>query len=619
VTALASDPIREVLAHLPDAKKSGNGWMAKCPAHEDRRASLSISAGDNGAVLIRCHAGCSIEAICDRMGLAVKDLFPPRESHRNNGAARKIVAEYDYLNAAGDLIYQTVRYSPKDFRQRRPDGKGGWLWNLDGVPRVPYRLIELRESGPDEQVYICEGEKDCDRLASIGLVATCNVGGAGKWKPEYNEGLRDRRVCIIADKDGAGRKHAQQVAASLAGIARDVRIMELPGDGVKDASDYLNAGGTAEALVSIAEAAPVWTPETVPPDESKPEPRSVREMMRIYPHLRPPVIHGLLRRGETMNIIAPPKTGKSWLAIDLAIAIATGRMWLGQYQTETGDVLVLDNELHGETCAARIPKVAAARGVLVDEFADRIYVETMRGRLRNVYGLGPYFESIALGKFRVVVLDAFYRFLPPDADENSNAAMAGVYSYLDSIADRIGCCFVLIHHSTKGTQAEKAITDVGAGAGAQSRATDTHLILRQHEVDGVVVLDAAVRSWPPVDPVCLRWEYPIWHPAPELDPTALRRPGRQRKRVEDTEPSAPAPDPWTPERFAAEFIADTPREKQTIIARASLREISSRMADSCIRIGLADGLIHRWAYPKDRGVYLANIAQPVTATAGGAQ
>ena len=254
------DPIRVVLAKFPDAKKTGAGWTARCPAHDDRHASLSINVGDGGKVLLHCHAGCTTETIVAKLGLKLADLFPPRESHRGNGAARKIVAEYSYLNAAGDLLYQTVRYSPKDFRQRRPNGKGGWIWNLDGVPRVLYRLIELRESGADEWVHVCEGEKDCDRLANVGLVATCNVGGAGKWRKEYNEALRDRRVCIIVDKDKAGRDHGQQVAASLAGIAREIRVLELPGDGVKDSSDWFDAGGTADALVKLVEAAPVWTP-----------------------------------------------------------------------------------------------------------------------------------------------------------------------------------------------------------------------------------------------------------------------------------------------------------------------------------------------------------------------
>jgi hypothetical protein len=229
---METEPVRRVLERLPGARRVGSSWQARCPAHDDRAPSLSISLGKNGAALLRCHAGCSMESIVSKLGLTVRDLFPPRESQSRESQSResqaggkKILAIYDYLNYAGELLYQVVRFEPKDFRQRRPDGKGGWIWNMQGVQRVLYRLIELRESGPDEWVFIVEGEKDADRLAAQGLVATCNVGGAGKWREEYSQALRDRRVCIIPDNDEPGREHARQVAASLHGIAGELRIL----------------------------------------------------------------------------------------------------------------------------------------------------------------------------------------------------------------------------------------------------------------------------------------------------------------------------------------------------------------------------------------------------------
>jgi len=348
------------------------------------------------------------------------------------------------------------------------------------------------------------------------------------------------------------------------------------------------------------------------------DPHSVRALMRQYPHLRPPVIHGLLRRGETMNVIAPPKTGKSWLVTDLAIAIATGRMWLDRYQTESGDVLILDNELHGETSAARIPKVAAGRGVIVDEFADRLFVENLRGQLRDVYSLGATFDQIEAGRFKAIILDAFYRFLPAEADENSNATMARVYSHLDAYADRLGSCFVLIHHSTKGSQSEKTITDVGAGAGSQARATDTHLILRQHETDGVCVLDAAVRSWPPISPVCLRWAFPVWTPDPTLDATQLRKSGRRtpRKEEKDAEPAIV----WTPEKFAESFVAADPRTEAIILTAAVAADISERKAKRLLNAAIDTGQVHRWTYPdRKKSHRFATVEQPVTETGVGGE
>lgn len=231
MSTLVADPLREVLSHLEGVKPAGDGkHCAKCPSHEDQRPSLSISLGDDGRVLLYCHAGCTLESILGAIGMKKSDLFPPRNDHRGNGAARKIVATYDYCDAEGVLIYQVCRYQPKDFRQRRPDGAGGWLWNMDGVQRVLYRLPELMnasEDRPDDWVFIAEGEKDCNALAGVGLVATCNPGGAKKWQDEYSESLRGRRVCIVADRDENGREHAHQVAASLHGIAAEVKIIEV--------------------------------------------------------------------------------------------------------------------------------------------------------------------------------------------------------------------------------------------------------------------------------------------------------------------------------------------------------------------------------------------------------
>lgn len=176
-----------------------------------------------------------------------------------NGKPR-IVAQYDYRDEAGNVLSQAVRFEPKDFRQRRPDGKGGWIWYVKGTRIVPYRLPELLAE-PARPVLIVEGEKDADALARIGVVATTNACGAGKWTAEHSEFLRGRGVIVLPDNDDAGRNHAQQVAQSLHGIAEEVRIVELPGLPDKgDASDWIAAGGTRDELRRLAKAASVWTP-----------------------------------------------------------------------------------------------------------------------------------------------------------------------------------------------------------------------------------------------------------------------------------------------------------------------------------------------------------------------
>jgi len=340
------------------------------------------------------------------------------------------------------------------------------------------------------------------------------------------------------------------------------------------------------------------------------QPRSVRDLVAIYQTLREPVIEGLLRRGETMNIISVPKLGKSWLVTDLAIATASGRKWLGLFQTERGDVLILDNELHSETSAIRIPKVATARRVPFAEYADRLFVLNLRGQLKDVFSLRPFFESIEPDRYRVIILDAFYRFMPRDMDENDNGTMASLYNHLDAYADHIGCCFVLIHHTTKGNQSSKSVTDVGAGAGSQSRATDTHLVLRPHEEPGAIVLEAAVRSWEPVAARCLRWTFPVWTPADELDPAALRA-GIQGRRSTEKKPERPKEPAWTAEQFVEAFITEKPATKSEIRQSTEAKpELSWRRACDLFEIAESKGLIHRWTVGRAHRVYYATVPQP---------
>jgi len=167
----------------------------------------------------------------------------------------KIVKTYDYLDESGTLLFQAVRYEPKEFRQRRPDGEGGWVWNLQGVRRVLYRLEELLRADPANWVFIVEGEKDVDRLYEEGLVATTCAMGAVKWQDNYSEFLNDRnQIAIIPDNDESGRRHAKEVAESLAGVQVKARIVELPGVQDKgDVSDWLDAGGSKEELIKLAE------------------------------------------------------------------------------------------------------------------------------------------------------------------------------------------------------------------------------------------------------------------------------------------------------------------------------------------------------------------------------
>ncbi len=454
----------------------------------------------------------------------------------------------------------------------------GCAWALDEAPKP---VVGAASTAAAPSASVRPGDDFNDRgdpgdvLARHGwtLVKHADSGGNEHWRrPGKSSGtsatLKDRVFYVFSTNAPPFEPH--QGYSPFAVYA----LLEHSGDFTAAAS-ALGSDGYGqldEANHGVDLSGFIPTPDIAPSDDLLAAPVPVEDLIATFPRLRRPVIHGLLREGETMNVIASSKTGKSWLTTDLAIAVATGRPWLDRYATEAGDVLIIDNELHGETSANRVPKVAQAREVPLREFGRRLYIENLRGRLRDINALTPYFESLEPGRFRVIVLDAFYRFMPAGGDENDNGTMANIYNRIDSFADRLGCCFVLIHHATKGSQSGKSVTDVGAGAGAQSRATDTHLVLRPHEEEKVIVLDAAVRSWPPIEPTCLRWSFPLWNPDESLDPSELKsdRPSR-RKKEPAAKAEAPKPDPWSVERFVEQFISAEP----TTIAE--LREQAAQM------------------------------------------
>ncbi len=234
--------VQEIVAALNGKPTGENSWLCHCPAHDDAKASLSITQ-NNGKILFKCHTGCSQKAVLD--ALKARGLWPEPAKQTKSS----IVATYDYTDEAGELLFQVVRLKPKDFRQRRPDDKGSWKWTLRGVRRVLYRLPELLKA---KQIFISEGEKDADKLVSEGLAATCNAGGAGKWLPKYSDTLRGKDCFILPDNDEPGRQHAQKVAESLRGKARSIKIVELPNLPEKnDVSDWLAAGHTKNELLEL--------------------------------------------------------------------------------------------------------------------------------------------------------------------------------------------------------------------------------------------------------------------------------------------------------------------------------------------------------------------------------
>jgi hypothetical protein len=257
-----------ILDRLRGVQRAGKGWLAFCAGHDDvHKRSLSIALGADGRTLLKCHAaGCPAERIAGAVGMTLVDLAPTTSP--NGRGARHITAAYAYKDRDGAVLFEVVRFSPKDFRCRRPDGRGGWTWNMEGIRRVVYRLPEL--VGP--RVFWVEGEKDADRLAGLGLAATTSPGGADAFRDAYARQLADlgvREVVVLPDNDDPGRAYAQRVAEALTHVGVTARLCVLPDLRPKgDVSDWLDAGGSREALEALADAAPVCAPRV----SSEPEP-----------------------------------------------------------------------------------------------------------------------------------------------------------------------------------------------------------------------------------------------------------------------------------------------------------------------------------------------------------
>lgn len=484
-------PIELVLSRLPDVRQTGpNQWIARCPAHDDRHPSLSISCCEDGRVLMFCHAGCTNEEICRALGIEQRDQFP-QESNVTGSPKGRITAIYDYRDASGELLYQVVRFDPKDFRQRRPDGKGGWIWNIKGVQPVLYRLPELIEADKTEPVFIVEGEKDADSLAEIGIVATCNPGGAGKWSKVDSSPLYGRRVVILPDKDEPGRKHAAEVARSLYGKAAEVRIVELPGDG-KDVSDWIEGLDcrTAEelrnALIEMAESTPPYVPPIEPEDgapvlvrlaDVKSEP-----LHWLWP-LRIPI-------GKVTLIAGDPGLGKSLLTLDVAGRVSAGTPWpdCPDSPVQAGSVVLLSAE---DDIADTIRPRLSAAGADVNRIVaiqGVFYKESDTGTIREAaFSLQDDLPALQKAiteteNVRLVIIDPITAYLGR-IDSHKNAEIRGLLAPLARLAAEHEVAILVITHLNKNASGS-AMYRLTGSLGFVAAARAVWLVVKDSENPG---------------------------------------------------------------------------------------------------------------------------------------
>jgi hypothetical protein len=413
----ASTPLERVLDLLDGVRGRGGGYVALCPAHDDRQPSLSVGEADTGKVILHCHAGCPTKSVLEALGLEWVDLCP---SSADQGVDSP-EAIYEYTDSKGAPLFEVVRYPGKRFLQRRPDpdSPDRYCWNLDGVEPVLYRLpavLAAVEAG--EVVFVVEGEKDVEALEQAGAIATCNPGGAGKWRSEYSEQLRGAQVIVVADLDEPGRGHAVEVVQSLTGVAGSVKLVE-PGAG-KDAADHLAAGQCTGDFRPCGDAASA---------ELAPLLDEVRVFLRRYVVLSDAQLAAValwvahthaFAAAETTPYLeicsAEKESGKTRLLETLELVVA--RPWL------TGRMSI-------SALARRID--AEQPTLLLDEsdalFAsDRAYVQDLRGILNSGFRRG--------GSHTINVPAGQNGWAPADFSVFSAKAIAGIGNLPDTIASR---------------------------------------------------------------------------------------------------------------------------------------------------------------------------------------
>ena len=395
------------LAAALGGEVNGGQVAAPGPQHSanDRSLSVKLDANAPGGFVVHSFAGddpigCR-DHVRTKLGLpAFKNGRAKRASEADITAAvmaaaamqardekpkGRIVAEYNYTDAGGVLLYQVVRLEPKDFRQRRPDGKAGWIWKV-GERRVLYRWPELLKY-PDGTIFICEGEKDANRVASLGHCAT--TVAAGEWTAECVAALNGRNCIILQDNDNAGHKKALAAARALYGTANSVRVVLLPDLPLRgDVSNWLDADPyRAKRLVDVCFDVPPWTPDAEPVTDTKAETeaagKSPLPFIAISAWQNQPVpervwtVKDRIPGGAVTLMSGEGGVGKTILGLHCAAGIALGRDWLGTMPTP-GAAIVLACEDDEHELHRRLDRIVAHYGASFAELSN-LHVLSLAG------------------------------------------------------------------------------------------------------------------------------------------------------------------------------------------------------------------------------------------------
>ncbi len=384
----------------------------------------------------------------------------PINVHKDS-KGRVLESTYDYHDISGKLIYQVVRYrlpnGKKTFRQRRPDGSGNWINDLNGVERVLYRLPEI-VANPSHDIIVVEGEKDADRLneilrvENVSAIATTGAQGAAdtdRWS-SYAESLKDRVVVVVADNDPDGLRHGHGICRSLYGLASSIKLIELPNVGPKgDVSDWIDQGNSLNDLYPLIVAAQPWEPSQVPVDGDPGRDATAVDLIAANAGARalwPQWIYF----GVLTLITAEPSTGKTRFGLDLTKRIVLGTEWPdGQPIDLAGrNPIVLwipadsqHSELADSPKAFGFPPEAIVLNTIVSDLYGGTELST-EPQLKDLY------NRIVRVNPALVIIDTITNTSDAKSQDTSDAKRQ--YKPLQEIAKRTGAPIVCITHTNIG-------------------------------------------------------------------------------------------------------------------------------------------------------------------------
>jgi hypothetical protein len=427
------------LLRFDQRKPIAGGFQVRCPGHPDDTASLSVTEGRDGKILLHCHANCETASIVSAMGLTMTDLFPPRD---RDGLGEPI-AVYDYRDEHGELVSQALRFPAKEdgkktFLQRRPSPGGGWIWKMEGARRLCYHLDKLQGK---TAVMIVEGEKDADRLWGLGLPATTNAAGAGKWKNEHTQQLVAAgitRVVVIEDNDPPGAAHGMQVSRDCADAGLFVRRIQLPGlPEHGDVSDWLDAGHTKDDLLGVIKSAPPFQAQASVVLKPKLELTSLADLLAEPDDAIEWLVDERIPGGSLVLLAGKPKAGKSVLARCLAYAVAAGEPWLGHHVV-MGPVWLLAFEDKRSEVRAHFRRLGATGTeplfVLVGQAPERCMALLQ--------------ERATQEKPVLIIIDTLQRLIEAK-DMSDYAEVTTKLSPVLKLCRDTGAACVLVHHANK--------------------------------------------------------------------------------------------------------------------------------------------------------------------------